>query len=189
MAQINLLPWREHLREERKRAFLTTLVGFVLLSGASVFAVDRYFVAEIKQQNARNDYLKQEIQILDAQVAEISELRQQKDEIKERMDVITGLQGTRPVIVRLFDEIVKSLPEGVYYTNLERVGNDLSMEGVAESYAKLTELMRRLDKSEWFKEAALTETSATEDQDLNQAAANVFSLKLKLELPRDQLEE
>lgn len=188
MAQINLLPWREHLREERKRAFLTTLVGFVLFSGASVFAVDRYFVAEVKNQIARNDYLKLEIQVLDAQVAEIRDLREQKQEIQARMDVITGLQGTRPVIVRVFDEIVKSLPEGVYYTHLERVGNDLSMVGVAESYAKLTELMRRLDKSEWFKEAVLTETSATEDEELTQAAANTFSLRLKLELPRDQLE-
>ncbi|MCI5107745.1 MAG: pilus assembly protein PilN, partial [Pseudomonadales bacterium] len=106
MAQINLLPWRERLREERRREFLSILVGVVIIAAGLLFLVDRYFNGEISTQMARNDFLRQEISVLDAQVAEISELQQQKEDIRARMSVITDLQGTRPVIVRIFDELV-----------------------------------------------------------------------------------
>jgi type IV pilus assembly protein PilN len=186
MAQINLLPWRERLREERRREFLSVLVGIIIIAAGLLFLVDRYYNGEISTQMARNDFLRQEISVLDAQVAEISELQQQKEDIRARMSVITDLQGTRPVIVRIFDELVRTLPEGVYYETLERNGDAISIEGVAESYGRITELMRRLDDSEWFTAANLSDISAAEVSQDTLADAFTFSLSLTLELPNQQ---
>lgn len=183
MAQINLLPWRDRLREERRREFLTIMVGFVIIAGGLIFLVDQYFNRLIDSQTARNNFLQSEIQVLDAQVAEINELRQQKEDIRARMNVITDLQGTRPVIVRIFDELVKTLPDGVYYERVQRTDNVIAIEGVAESYARITELMRRLDASEWFAATDLSEFSVVESQESPMAAQITFSLTLNIELP------
>lgn len=190
MAQINLLPWRDRLREERRREFLTIMVGFVIIAGGLIFLVDQYFNRLIDTQTARNNYLQTEIQVLDAQVAEINELRQQKEDIRARMNVITDLQGTRPVIVRIFDELVKTLPDGVYYETVQRTGNVIAIEGVAESYARITELMRNLDASEWFAATDLSEFSVIESQESPMAAQITFSLTLNIELPgQDESQE
>ena len=133
MAHINLLPWRDRLREERKREFLTIMVGFVIIAGGLVLLVDRYFNREIDIQTSRNDFIRNEITVLDGQVAEINELRQQKEDIRARMNVITDLQGTRPVIVRIFDELARTLPDGVFYESLQRTGNVIAIEGIAET--------------------------------------------------------
>ena len=162
MAQINLLPWRERLREERKREFVNILVGIVIIAGGLVLLVDRYMVGEIDAQSARNDFVRSEISILDDQVAEISQLRQQKEDIRARMSVITDLQGTRPLIVRMFDELVKTLPDGVYYQTVERVGERIAIDGVAESNAQITELLRNLDASGWFRDPDLSDITAAD---------------------------
>ncbi len=162
MAQINLLPWRERLREERKREFVNILVGIVIIAGGLVLLVDRYMVGEIDAQSARNDFVRSEISILDDQVEEISQLRQQKEDIRARMSVITDLQGTRPLIVRMFDELVKTLPNGVYYQTVERVGERIAIDGVAESNAQITELLRNLDASGWFRDPDLSDITAAD---------------------------
>ncbi len=188
MAHINLLPWRERLREDRKREFFTIIAGVVVIAAGLLFLVDRYFVGEINTQVARNDFVQAEISLLDERVSEINQLRQQKEDIRARMNVITGLQGTRPVIVRIFDEMVKTLPDGVYYESVNRTENSIAIEGVAESYSRISELMRRLDDSEWFQESELSNISAAENSDDPLDEAFTFSLTLVLELP-DQQEE
>jgi len=182
MAHINLLPWRERLREERRREFLTTLVGVIIIAAGLIFLVDRYFNGEIDSQIARNEFLRTEIRQLDAMVAEINQLRQQKEDIRARMNVITDLQGTRPVIVRIFDELVRTLPDGVFYRNVERSENTISIEGVAESYARITELMRRLDASDWFMNASLSDITSNDNPDNPTSDSFSFSLTLSLEL-------
>jgi len=186
MAQINLLPWRERMREERKREFISILVGFIIIAGGLVFLVDRYFNGEIDSQVARNQFMRAEIAVLDEQVAEITQLRQQKNDIQARINVITDLQGTRSIIVRIFDELVKTLPDGVYYNSLVRTGDTIAIEGVAESYARITTLMRQLDESDWFLDPDLDNISATELPDNPMADAFAFSLSLTLELPTPQ---
>jgi len=186
MAHINLLPWRERLREERKREFLSIVVGFVIIAGGLIFLVDRYFNSEIDMQTARNDFLRSEIRVLDEQVAEINQLRQQKEDIRARMNVITDLQGTRPVIVRIFDELVRTLPDGVFYETVTRTENVIAVEGVAESYARITELMRRLDDSEWFTATDLSEFSVVQSSESPMSASIAFSLTLNIELPNQE---
>lgn len=180
MAQINLLPWRERLREERKRQFLSVMAGVLVISAGLVLLADRQVSRQIQNQQARNQFLAAEIAILDAQVAEISHLQEQKREIEDRMIVIQNLQGSRPVIVHVFDELVKNLPDGVYFESLERFGDLLNLVGVAESYGQLTTLMRRLDGSEWFTNPDLRIISATDGEGFSDTAANRFTLKLTL---------
>lgn len=188
MAHINLLPWRERLREERRREFLNVLVGIVIIAGGLVLLVDRYFVAEITTQSARNNFIRAEIAILDERVAEITELRQQKEDIRARMNVITDLQGTRPLIVRMFDELVKTLPDGVYYKTLERTGETIAIEGVAESNSRITELLRNLESSDWFREPDLSDISAADASANSLTEAFTFSLQVTLDLPEQQEE-
>ena len=190
MAHINLLPWRDRLREERKREFLTIMVGFVIIAGGLVGLVDRYFNREINIQTGRNDFIRNEITVLDGQVAEINELRQQKEDIRARMNVITDLQGTRPVIVRIFDELARTLPDGVYYESLERVGDSISIEGIAESTERIPELMRNLDASDWFQDTELPEFSVVESQESAMSSAISFSMTLNIQLPnQDESDE
>ena len=124
--------------------------------------------------------------MVDEQVAEISKLQQQKTEIQERMSVIQNLQGSRPIIVRVFDELVKTLPDGVYFESLERAGESMDIVGVAESYSQLTALMRKLDGSDWFAEPNLRIISAAEDEEaFSDTAANRFNLNLTLVTPEE----
>ncbi|MBL4821508.1 MAG: PilN domain-containing protein [Gammaproteobacteria bacterium] len=185
MAQINLLPWRESLRDERKHRFLMGMLVVVAIGGASVFLADQFMRNEIGNQQARNSYMRGEIALVDAKVAEINNLQEQKRETQERMSVIQDLQGSRPVIVRVFDELVKTLPEGVYFQTIERVGDSMNIEGVAESYGKLTDLMRQLDGSDWFADPDLQIISASEDEGFSADVANRFTLDLALVTPND----
>lgn len=190
MAHINLLPWRDRLREERKREFLTIMIGFVIIAGGLVFLVDRYFNREIDIQTARNDFIRSEITVLDGRVAEINQLRQQKEDIRARMNVITDLQGTRPVIVRIFDELARTLPDGVYYESLERRGDTIAIQGIAESTDRIPELMRNLDASDWFQDTELPEFSVVESQESAMSAAILFNMTLNIQLPnQDDSEE
>lgn len=160
MANINLLPWREKLREERKQQFLVTLGIVAGVAALVLFAGDRYMNSRIDNQTALNDYLSQQIAGLDREIAEIRQLQEQKAALTERMTVIQDLQGRRPVIVRLFDELVRTLPEGVYYNTITRVGDNISLEGVAESNRHVSTLMRGLEDSSWFANPDLRQVTA-----------------------------
>lgn len=147
------------------------MMGFVIIAGGLVFLVDRYFNGEITMQQARNVFVRAEITLLDAQVAEINQLGQQKEDIRARMNVITDLQGTRPVIVRIFDEMVRTLPNGIFYEQVQRIEDVIAVEGIAESSARITELMRNLDDSEWFKATDLSEFSVVESAETSMSAS------------------
>ncbi|MEY3667225.1 MAG: type 4 fimbrial biosis protein PilN [Pseudomonadota bacterium] len=184
MAHINLLPWREQLREERKREFIVLLLGVLIIAAGIIVMIDHSFRSDMRYQQARNDFLRREILVLDARVAEIDQLKEQKAQINARMEVIHELQGSRPVIVRIFDEMVKALPTGVYFNALQREGDRLQIEGIAESNNKVSELMRRLDNSEWFSNPSLQQISAAAvDANSDQRQANAFSLTLFLQSP------
>jgi len=131
MANINLLPWREELREERKQEFLVGLGTTVAIAAIILFVGDRVVNSFIDHQTTKNNFLREQISYLDREIAEIRELQRQKSELIERMTVIQELQGNRPVIVRLFDELVRALPDGVYYNTITRDGDQISFQGVA----------------------------------------------------------
>ena len=150
MARINLLPWREWEREQKKNEFLVNL-GLVLAgAGLVVFLWGYALDSATEEQNSRNTVLQTEITKLDTKIAEIRDLRRQREELLSRMRVIKDLQGNRPVIVRIFDELVRTLSSGVHYQSLAMLGTQRSVDGIAESNNRISSLMRNLDNSDWF---------------------------------------
>ncbi len=150
MTRINLLPWREAERKERKRQFASIAIGAVFLMAAIIFYVHLHINGMIDNQNTRNKFLTNEIAIVDKSIDEIRELESNKKQLLNRMNIIQDLQGRRPLIVHILDELVRTLPEGLYLTELNQQGNSLELKGVAQSNARVSALMRRLDKSPWF---------------------------------------
>ena len=181
MARINLLPWREQLREERKQRFLVTLAGVLIVAGGAVFLGDQYLNGAIEQQNARNDYVRKEIAVLDARIKEISELKTRRQQLLERMKIIQDLQGNRPIIGRIFDQLVRTLPDGVYFTSLKMNGQTIAVVGAAESNNRVSNLMRNMDASEWLTAPNLTEVKAVTAGAVDQA--NVFQLTVQQTRP------
>ena len=128
--KINLLPWREELREARKQEFLKVLISLVLLAAAIIFGGDRFYNARIDTQQARNAFIDKEIKVLEDRIDEIKLLQQKRNELLARMKVIQELQGNRPVIVRLFDELARRLADRVYFTSLQSKGKSITIDGV-----------------------------------------------------------
>ncbi|MCM2320117.1 MAG: PilN domain-containing protein [Pseudomonas sp.] len=184
MARINLLPWREQRREERKQRFLVALGAVLAGAAALVFAGDQYLNAAIEQQNARNDFLKKEIAVLDARIKEISELKQRRQQLLERMKTIQDLQGNRPIIGRVFDQLVRTLPDGVHFTELKMTAKNIAIKGAAESNNRVSTLMRNLDASEWLDAPNLTEVKAVTAGTVDQA--NVFQLSVRQTQPGEE---
>ncbi|WP_372747627.1 PilN domain-containing protein [Litorivivens sp.] len=163
MANINLLPWRAERRAALQRQFLVILGGMALLGGIIVLIANQVVTGQIEYQNGRNSYLKQHIAELDRQVKEIRELEKRRAELLERMEIIQGLQGKRPVIVRIFDEFVRTMPDGAYFQTMTRSKDRIHVVGKAESNNRVSSLMRRVDGSEWFKDPNLTSVKAAPD--------------------------
>ena len=186
MAKINLLPWREERRQELKQEFLVVLGGVAVIAAGLVFLGKTYFDNEISNQQARNNYLQKNIDELNRQVEEIRELEKRKRELLDRMNVIQSLQGKRPVIVRVFDEVVRTLPDGIFYKKLSRKGGRISLTGTAESNNRISSLMRRLDNSAWFDDPNLSGVSA--NPDFGDQASN-FNLSFKITAPSAKKEK
>jgi type IV pilus assembly protein PilN len=186
MARINLLPWREQLREERKQRFLVALGGTLVIAGGLVVLAGQYLHGAIEQQSARNDFIKKEIAVLDERIKAIKELKERRAQLLERMKIIQDLQGNRPVIGHIFDQLVRTLPDGVYFTGLKRSEKVISIAGAAESNNRVSSLMRNLDASEWLVAPNLTEVKAVTAGAVDQA--NVFQLTVQQTQPGEQVD-
>ncbi len=181
MARINLLPWREQLREERKQRFLVAMAAFIGLGAGLLFLAAQYLNAQIETQMARNEFVRKEIAVLDARIKEISELKTKKEQLLERMKIIQDLQGNRPVIGRVFDQLVRTLPDGVYFSEVKMAGKAIIIAGAAESNNRVSNLMRNLDASEWLELPNLSEVKAVTAGAVDQA--NVFLLTVQQTQP------
>lgn len=150
MARINLLPWREEFRRERQREFLSVTAGALVLTAVVMGYVHLHIANMIDNQQSRNTFLQGEIRQVDKKIAEIKALQKKKEQLIARMRVIEQLQRNRPEIVHLFDELVKLTPDGLYLTSLTQKESMLVIEGQAQSNARVSALMRNLEKSKWF---------------------------------------
>ncbi len=180
MSQINLLPWREESREQLKRDYLGKL-GLVALT--SIILISLWISlagSAVEEQNQRNAYLQSSIAEMDKKVAEISELRNKKQEMILRMKVIQDLQGTRSEIVKIFDELVRAIPDGIYLSELDRVAGQIKMSGFAESNNRISSLMRNLDKSGKYQNPNLAKV---EQNDELGDQGSVFDLQIAIETP------
>jgi type IV pilus assembly protein PilN len=150
MATINLLPWRDEYRQEKKREFFSVLILLSILAGLVSYVWFSFIQAEVKNQRSRNAIFEKEIAALRKQVSEINQLKRQREELESKMDVIQGLQNKRPLIVHYFDDMVKVIPDGIYLLSLDNKDNQYRIKGMAESNNRVSTLMRNLDRSDFF---------------------------------------
>lgn len=183
MAKINLLPWRAALRKQQQKDFASAIMLGVSLTGAIMLMVHTSISSQIEHQNRRNNFLSMEIAALDKKIAEIQELEAKKKRLLARMDIIQELQSSRPLVVHLFDELAKTIPEGVYLTDLSQIDKSLTVNGFAQSNARVSAYMRNLEISGWLKDPLLNIIEAKADANAKDTgikkSGNRFTLQIK----------
>lgn len=167
---INLLPWREERKEQQKREYFSILGLAIIVAFGLMLCIHMFISRQITFQEDINLYLKNEINILDGQIAQIQHLEEEKKKLLAKMEVIQQLQASRPEIVRLFDGIVRIVPSGLFLTNLSRVGTIIEFDGKAESNTRVSTLMRNIESSQLLTKPTLTVIQA---DDPSRANANV----------------
>ena len=177
MTRINLLPWRELLRKEREREFITIAGGAAFLMCLVIVYVHFHMAGVIDNQNGRNAFLEKEIKKVESQIKEIDRLETEKSQLLARMNVIEELQGQRPQMVHLFDEVLKAVPDGVYLTSIKQSGTSVAIEGIAQSNARVSAFMRNIDTSHWLAEPKLDVIEALSGKNTQKGSS--FKLNLK----------
>ena len=187
MSTINLLPWREAKRKELLQQFLISF-GFVFLIAASVWGAGHYYHAQlIENQILRIGMVDKKIAEVDKKIKQIKDLENEKERLLSRMRAIEELQGNRPLIVRFFDELVDSLPDGVTILEVVQKGTKITVNGLAQSNARVSSFMRNLDSSAWLTESSLKVIKESNVGD--STVVNSFTLTFKQILPKNEEEE
>lgn len=190
MPRINLLPWRDTLRKEREQRFLIILSASLALTGL-VFAGIHFTIAGwISYQESRNRFLTEEIKKAEAQIKEIETLEEKKVALIKRMEAIQELEETRPLVVHLFDELVRKVPDGVFFTSLKQVGPKITLAGVAQSDARVSSLMTNMEGSEWLTNPQIFLISKKEVENKNQKikrSVSEFTLEFSQKLPKSSI--
>ncbi len=181
--RINLLPHRQLRRAQQQRLF-TLLAVAVAGIGLAAVAIGQMQLANAKgAQDRRNTFLREEIAKLDKQIAEIKQLREKTDDLLARKNVVESLQGNRTEAVRLFDELARRLPEGLYLKSIKQTGDNLALNGYAQSSARVSTYMRALEETALFQDPSLVEVKAAQVGNLR---VNEFSLNVKVTHPQAQ---
>jgi type IV pilus assembly protein PilN len=175
MPRINLLPWREQERKVRRREFGVAAGGAVF--AAIIFALGGKLVYSswTDAQIAKNNLLKKEIVKLDAEIADIQDLENRKQRLVARMEIIEKLQRKRPEIVHQFDELVRTVPDGVYLTAIKQAGNKLELHGVAQSSTRVSTFMRNIDSSVWMDNPVLQVVETAKDSPTGGSSFTLFA--------------
>jgi type IV pilus assembly protein PilN len=189
MPRINLLPWREAERKRKRQEFFLS-IGAAVASAALVTLIGRWQMsAAIEHQQARNQILTDEIAQLDKQIQEIVGLENQKRQLLARMEIIETLQRSRPEIVHVFDEIVRTLPEGVYLTYVKQTGNRIEIRGVAQSSTRVSAFMRNIDNSQWLSNPSLQVVESKGRDASSGSNFTLFAMQRKQAQPGDDTED
>ncbi len=177
MIRINLLPHRELKRRARQQQ-ITVLAGATFILGLLIVGVVHVaIVGQIEYQNGRNNYMKDQIVILDKQVEEIKKIKELTDALLARKKVVETLQNDRVEVVHLLDQLVRLLPDGVYFRSIKQTSHDINLTGYAQSNSRVSVLMRNLESSPWLESPSLIEIKAAT---VNNARLNEFNLDVKL---------
>ena len=150
MAHINLLPWRDELRKQKQQQFAVVGAGSAILGAMLVLLAHMQMEGLIEKQNQRNQFLDKEIAELDTKIAKIKDMEKTKNALLARMDIIQQLQRSRPQSVHLMDQLVYTLPDGVYLNKIDQKDQALTLSGVAQSNARVSAYMRNIDSSQWM---------------------------------------
>jgi type IV pilus assembly protein PilN len=182
MPRINLLPWRDAQRKQKRQEFILS-IGAAIATAALVTLIGHWQMsAAIEHQQQRNQILTDAIAQLDKKIEEINGLENQKRRLLARMEIIETLQRSRPVIVHVFDELVRTLPEGVYLTYLKGQGDKLEIRGIAQSSTRVSAFMRNIDNSQWLADPSL-QVVETKGRDAGRGADFTMFAKLRNQTP------
>jgi type IV pilus assembly protein PilN len=179
MVSINLLPHRQLKRAERQRQFNLLLVATVIAGGAIVFMGQTFIGTKIEAQSERNRRLEEANTKLDKEIAEIKELKGQIQDVLARKQVVENLQSNRSQAVIVLDEVSRQLPEGVYLKTIKQQGPLISLQGIADTNARVATLVRNLSASQWMETPKLIEIKATT---VNNLKYNDFMLNVNLKV-------
>lgn len=179
MARINLLPWRAELRKQQQKDFAAAILLGLTLTAAVFLLVRSNIASEIEYQNQRNQFLQSEISVLDGKIKEIQDLEAKKKKLLAKMEIIQQLQSSRPEIVHLFDEIARTVPEGVFINDLTQSDKSLTINGFAQSNARVSAYMRSLEASPWLKDPLLTIIESKDPGKDSKKGKSRFTLQVK----------
>lgn len=178
MTKINLLPWREENRKQQLKEFVIIAGGSVVIVLLLCILVHTIFARMISNQAHVNDFFREKITVLDQQIQEVRTIKEKKNELINRMQIVQNLQTNRTEIVQMFNEFVRTLPNGVYITALEKKGTQITVKGKAESNTRISEFMKSLDKSEAFMDPQLTEIKS---DDKDEPDVRTFELQMTMQ--------
>ena len=184
--RINLLPHREERRKRERQHFFVLLGGTAVIGALIVAAVHGYYATKIEIQSERNKFLKGEIAKLDKEIAEIQKLKDEINALLARKRIIETLQGDRAQTVHLLEQLVKQMPEGVYLRAVAQKGLNVTINGYAQSNARVSTLMRNIESSPWLVNPVLGEIKAALTADKKRVSDFNMRLALKrAEPPKD----
>ena len=162
MTRINLLPWREERAERRRKFFLIFLLAITTIALVAVWLADRVIDRAIDRQVARNNHLSKQVTVLDSRIKTIDELREQRQQVMERMKVVEDLQGHRTSGQELLDQLARAMPDGVQLSEVSVSGTSVEVTGTAVSSDDVTRLMRSLEASNTLRAPNLRHVRAEE---------------------------
>lgn len=160
------------------------MLGAVLGLGAGAwFAVHSYLSGQLEEQNGRNSYLESEIAVLEKQIDEIKKLKEQTEALLQRKKVVESLQANRAETVYLLDQLVRQLPDGVYLKSVQQKAAKVTVNGFAQSNARVSTFMRNLESSPYLEKPVLIEIHAFSDKG---ARLSEFSLNVSLTRSKEE---
>jgi len=165
MPRINLLPWRDVERKRKRQEFVVGVLGAAVVGLLLGLLVKFQLQAATSHQNERNALIEAEIKKVDKDIETIQGLEQQKDRLLARMEVIEQLQRSRPGVVHLFDQLVRTIPDGVYFTAIKQDGTKVRLDGIAQSGTRVSALMKNIETSEWMADPALEKVESKGNAD------------------------
>jgi len=188
MAHINLLPWRDELRKQKQQQFAVVGAGAAILGALLVLLAHMQMEGLIDKQNQRNQFLNMEIAELDTKITKIKDMEKTKSALLARMDIIQQLQRSRPQSVHLMDQLVYTLPDGVYLNKIDQKGEALTLSGIAQSNARVSAYMRNIDGSHWMAQPKL-DVIETKDNERKRSAEFVLRATQATSTPSEQAGE
>lgn len=183
MIPINLLPHRAARRKAQQRQFFVLVGMTAAIAAGIVIFVHIFFAGRIETQVERNKYLQTEIVALDKQIDEIRKLKEQTQALLARKRVVESLQTNRTETVRLLDQLVRQLPDGVYLKTVKQTGQKVNVVGYATSNARVSTLMRNFEASPWLESPALIEIKAVT---VDNTLLNEFNLNVSISRPKEE---
>ncbi len=177
MSNINLLPWRAELKELQRKQFFTLLGACALISVLLCIGVNLLFGQAVSQQQARNQFLSNEMALLDQQIGEVNKIRSRRNELIERIRLIDRLQQSRNLTVHLFNDLPVVVTNGVYLDSLEFSGDKVSMVGKTEAHSRVASMMRLIDRSGWLGQTSISSIFASQSEPL---AISEFAVQFRV---------